>query len=68
MKNRKLHLKPLAITAVIALFLSSTAFIAGNARNTFGNKSANNMKAENEYLASLRVNPATGTIDAADYQ
>lgn len=68
MKNRKLHLKPLAITAVIALFLSSTAFIVGNVRNTFGNKSVNNMKAENEYLASLRVNPATGTIDAADYQ
>lgn len=67
MKNKQLRLKPLAISTGIALFLFSTAFIANNVRGTFGNRSASDMQAENDYLASLRVDPKTGEVPQADY-
>ena len=67
MKNKQLRLKPLAISTGIALFLLSTAFIANNVRGTFGNRSASDMQAENDYLASLRVDPKTGEVPQADY-
>ncbi|MDL2242699.1 T9SS type A sorting domain-containing protein, partial [Bacteroidales bacterium OttesenSCG-928-K03] len=51
----------------VALFLLTTAFIANNIVNSNSSKPVHYYQAEYEYLNSLRMNPATGTVTLSDY-
>ena len=67
MKIKHLRFKFFAISVGAALFLLTTAFIANSFISGNSEKQVNYYQSENEYLNSLRMNPATGVVNPADY-
>ena len=67
MKIKHLRFKIFAISVGAALFLLTTAFIANSIISGNSEKQVNYYQSENEYLNSLRMNPATGVVNPADY-
>lgn len=67
MKIKHLRFKTFVYAVGVAMFLFATAFIVSNVKSTASKQSTHYYQSENEYLTSLRCNPATGTVSPADY-
>lgn len=67
MKIKHLRFRTFALSMGIAMFLLATAFVFRTIQSNDSKKNVAYYQAENDYLTSLRANPATGTVTPSDF-